>query len=399
MRLKGRKAVNRPYIRALLKHGPAINVILKEKARFEEETGIRLEVEVYDEPTLRRRFQDEMESRSGYYDVITVQFWFVPEYGKRGWLQPLEQFLERGHVDLTAFPAAAVEALKYHGEQIAIPQTFIGGMLIYRRDLFEKHGLPAPETTEDVLALADRLQDLEGALPAWVTRAAPVFPSFGTYAGWAWGYGCRLVQEGRLVVGPALTRAMSDLAHLVAVHGPGNPTEITWERLADVYQQGVGMMFDTSAWGSILEADGSPVRGRNGYRVVRGPSGNPLQWLYVEGLGLNPFSPRQEEAWTFLAWRSSLDTALREWALGRWDVPNFKVLQSKEYQEAARRAGMTEYALALREAWDVADAGYWPATEYFERLGLAFTAAMASAIRGERDVESALESVARELRG
>jgi multiple sugar transport system substrate-binding protein len=92
------------------------------------------------------------------------------------------------------FSEKAIELVSTDGVATGVPATGWGQLLIYRRDLFEKAGLEAPETLEDVTAAA---KELDGEGLAGITLATAPGDGFTaeTFEHVALAMGCRIVDE------------------------------------------------------------------------------------------------------------------------------------------------------------------------------------------------------------
>jgi multiple sugar transport system substrate-binding protein len=78
------------------------------------------------------------------FDVMMLDVIWVPEFARAGWLLDLTPSLLPGELD-PHFPAAAASA-RWNGRVWALPWNFNVGLLYYRSDLLERHGLAPPRT-------------------------------------------------------------------------------------------------------------------------------------------------------------------------------------------------------------------------------------------------------------
>ena len=58
---------------------------------FEAATGIEVELEVVNYAEMHTKLVPQLVSPTGSYDVIVVDFYWVGEFAKAGWLQPLDE--------------------------------------------------------------------------------------------------------------------------------------------------------------------------------------------------------------------------------------------------------------------------------------------------------------------
>jgi ABC-type glycerol-3-phosphate transport system substrate-binding protein len=394
-------------LKLLLKEGYEIEAIQKYKGDFEQATGTTVETEVYDEPTARQKFILDSNSKTGTYDITSVSFWNLPEYHRASYLEPLDAWIAKARdpwLDPKAIPKTAMNVMSVDGQLYALPHTIIGGMLFYRKDLFEKHGIKPPQTTADVLSAAKKLKEAEPSISPFTGRGAPTFASLGTWLGWTWGYGAKLYDDNMCphATDPKFVQGMSDLLTLMQDYGPEDAASLTFTQAGEKFSSGnAAMMFDTTGFGGIFEdPELSKVAGKVGFSLPKGPAGNPLQWTYLEGLGISAYSQNKDLAWLFLQWRMSNETTRKEaLELGRYDVPNLNVLHSDEYAELTKKKGVSDYTEKLPQAWENITLEHWPFVPEFAKIGDTFMQQVSSAISSGQTAEQAMQAVQPKLDG
>lgn len=392
-------------LRLLLKEGYEIQAIQEYETDFEEETGINVEIEVYDEPTARQKLVLDATSGSGTYDITSGSFWNMPEFVKAGFLEPLDDYVANQSDDwlvMENIPTGALESMTIDGELYALPHTIIGGMFFYRTDVFDELGLNPPETTEDILSAAQVVAEERPDLIPFSGRGAPTFASLGTLLGWAYGYDALLFDsEGNPSAdSPEMVRAMTDFVSLMKDYGAEDAATLTFTQAGEKFSSGqAAMMFDTSGFGTIFESPAqSQVAGSVGYTLPVGPSGANLQWLYNEGLGITANSGNKDAAWLFLQWRMSQEVTTKELLeLDRTDVPNLAVLGGQEYADYMSANDLDDFAVSLQDSWEMTTAEHWPFYPEFASIGDTFAKEISNAIAGSKTVEEALDAAQEEL--
>ncbi len=395
-----RKAYEGTTLNILLKTGYETAAITEFQSDFEDATGISLNVEIYDEPTLRNKFILDCNSKLGNYDVVATQFWYMPEYIKTGWLEPLDSFHETQSDpewnSISNTPESALGMFKdADGKLYSICVSCTGGVLIYRKDLFEKHGIAAPKTTEDVMAAAKVLKEKEPDIYPFVARGDSSSGSFGTSAGWAWAYGASvLTPDGKVTCNtPEMKSAMTDFVQLMSEFAPSDSAAMGWDTMSELFRQGkAAMNFDMNGFVSTYTSkDVSTVADQIDCTVITGPSGSAAQWMYGEGLGISSFSKNKEAAWLFLQWRNSLDVIQKELDSDiRFDFPDTRIYETESYKAKTQDIGF--FTEKLPEIMNSIDSVYWPATESFEKVAEAYQQQISLAIAGDVTVDQALEN-------
>ena len=382
----------------LLKTGYETEAITRFGYQFEEETGIILNVEITDEPTMRNQFILDVNAGRGHYDIIATQFWHMPEYINMGWMEPLDYWVEN-HTDegwdsMAYMPAGGLGMFSgVDGTLYSTCVSLTGGVLIYRTDLFEAHGIPSPQTTDDIFAAAAILSEAEPDIIPFVGRGESTSASFGTSAGWAWGYGARVMDEqGNVTIDtPEMYEAMTDFVRLMQDYGPSNAAAVGWDTMSELFRQGdAAMNFEMHGFVSPYSSpEISTVVGNINVAVVTGPAGNPLQWMYGEGLGISAYSQNKGAAWMFLQWRNSLEVIEQEVLEDiRFDFPDNRIYDTDIYKERTEEIGF--FTQMLPEILGAIEAEYWPPTARFEQVGEAFQQQISLAIAGSISVEEAL---------
>jgi len=394
-------------LRVLLKVGYETAAIEQFVNLFEEETGINVEYEVYDEPTMRQKFLLDATTGAGAYDVVAVQYWYFPEYARAGWLEPLTD-LDQGFNPYKfrweAVPDGARDLYTANDEIYAVPVSLTGaGVLVYRKDILEKWDLTPPKTVRDVVALAMFLKQHEPDLYPFCGRGSASFASFGTSAGWAWAYGARVLSDGTVTVDTAeMQAAMEDLVSLMRDYGPPGQATIGWEVMSELYRAGkVVMTYDMAGFPSVFaNPKVSQVAGKIGVSLLTGPADHYAQWLYSEGLGISRFSKNKEAARLFIQWRCSLGTYMRELESGiRIDFPNMDIYQTDKYRDAIERLGLEFWAELLPKSLELTDGRYWPFVPEFVEIAEAFQEEISSAIAGQQTVAEALQKARGKIEG
>ncbi len=169
---------------------------------------------------------------------------------------------------------------------VAIPWFTDVGMLFYRRDLLEKHGLPVPRSWPELAATAQKIVTAERALGA--SRLVGFVFQGQAYEGltcnaleWIHGAGggTLLDAEGKVSFNnPAAIRALREASSWLGTIAPRGVLSYTEEEARGAFQSGnaVFMRNWPYAW-SLADASGSPVRGRVGVAPLpaSGARGNP----------------------------------------------------------------------------------------------------------------------------
>jgi ABC-type glycerol-3-phosphate transport system substrate-binding protein len=114
------------------------------------------------------------------YAIVHASNSQMNEWGFNGWLMPLDDLIDEygDEYDLEDIPDQMWEAATIDGQVMGIPITSNTFQLIYREDLFEKHGIDVPETYDEVISASQELRENENSINVPFT--------LNLHAGWAW---------------------------------------------------------------------------------------------------------------------------------------------------------------------------------------------------------------------
>ncbi len=115
-------------------------------ADFEEESGDDVElVEASDRSDLIARLSTSIAAGTPP-DVFLMNYRYYAQFAARGAIEPVtERFEESDAFEPKDFYPVALNAFRWQGEQLCIPQNISSLVVYYNRDLFQKYGVPEPE--------------------------------------------------------------------------------------------------------------------------------------------------------------------------------------------------------------------------------------------------------------
>ena len=88
---------------------------------------------------MRQRITTDVSTGGGQFDMIFIGLYETPDFAKRGWLKPMENF--PAEYDIEDVFKSLRDGLSYDGKLYALPFNGESSMLMYRKDLFEAKGL------------------------------------------------------------------------------------------------------------------------------------------------------------------------------------------------------------------------------------------------------------------
>lgn len=90
----------------------------------------------------RAQMTTDLRSGRSRFDVLNIDVNWTTEFAAAGWIRPLS----RDRFPLKSFLPPVVGTATYAGRLYAVPYVTNAGLLLYRKDVLAKEGLPPPRT-------------------------------------------------------------------------------------------------------------------------------------------------------------------------------------------------------------------------------------------------------------
>ncbi|SDL23087.1 ABC transporter substrate-binding protein [Tessaracoccus oleiagri] len=377
---------------------------------FEEESGIDLNITILPENELRDRVAQDVSTGAGQYDVVTIGAYEGSVWTANDWLHNLQDMAEQDEdFDVDDLMPAMKGVLSKDDDLYAIPFYGESAFTMYRKDIFDEHGLTMPDepTWEDIEQLAAQIKEAEPemtpvcmrGLPGWGENMAVVGSMLNAFGG-----GFFNADWENMINSPETTEAVQFYVDLVKNYGEEGATNAGFTECLNIFSQGeAAMWFDaTSAANSVESPTSSTVVGKVGYADA------PRQearsgWVWAWAWGVPKTTKNLDAAWEFISWASGKEYEQKVGEeLGWTRVPDGKRLSTfeiPEYQEATE--AYRDKMLAAIEQSDPNDCGTYPrpapgcqylAIPEFADLGTRMGQEVSAALAGQKSVEDALQA-------
>jgi multiple sugar transport system substrate-binding protein len=249
------------------------------------------------------------------YDLIFADVVWVPKFAAAGWLEdltdrwPAERWNE--------FVPGALEGSKYKGRIYRVPQTIDVGVLYYRRDLLAAAGESPPETFDELVRIAQKLQrpdELWGFVwqgkqyEGLICNFVEVLTGFGGY--WINADSGDIGLDRPEAI--AALEWMRNTIHELGISPPGT-TAYTEEEGRLIFLSGRAVFLRNWPFVyTMAQQPGSAVRGNVGLKLMPATvNGRPAATLGGWGMCVAKNSPHKEEAWKFCEYISALPQVRR----------------------------------------------------------------------------------------
>lgn len=305
---------------------------LKEAARdYERQTGIRINIAEFPYANLFEKELVDLNARTGAYDLIMLDDPWFPLFASKQFLTGLDPFFERKGLsgpdeDFVETSIALCKDPYQTGPLYALPYVGNSQLFFYRKDLFEKHNLAAPESWDDVKNASRIISEREtrgapggGRMYGYVMRAAQENAVVADFMPIFWAFGAEMFDaDGKPVVNSAEgVAALKFMLELGKFAPPGYVSFNADEVSAHLLQGTAAMSINWPAWISAfndpskskvigLMEFGSMPGGRNPGRAEIG------NWL----IAIPRDARNAEAAFDFLIWATSAEQMKRSAARG-----------------------------------------------------------------------------------
>ncbi|MGY5776443.1 ABC transporter substrate-binding protein [Rhizobium sp. LEGMi135b] len=388
-------------------------IMQKLSPEWEKETGNKLNWVVLEENVLRQKLTTDIATKGGQYDIMTIGGYEAPIWGKKGWLQPLDDLGD--DYDYGDLLAPIKSGLTVDGKLYAVPFYTESSFTLYRKDLFEAAGLKMPDqpTYDQIKEFADKLTDkskeqygicLRGK-PGWGENMAFLGTMINTYGG-RW---FDMDWKPQINSEP-WKKAITDYVDLMKKDGPPGATANGFNENQALFSTGhCAMWIDaTSAAGRVYDPKQSQVADKIAFtRAPVNMTPNGSSWSWSWNLAIPTSSTKEEAAKSFIKWATSKQYVKMVGEKEGWvAVPpgtRKSTYDLPEYQKAAPFADTVEKAiLSADPAHPTKDPVPYTGVQFvaipeFQGIGTIVGQQIASALAGQQTVDAALDNAQKQV--
>jgi polyol transport system substrate-binding protein len=399
--------VNNPFMEDIAKLTPSL---------FTKETGIKVKYTIPPEGKLREIITRDISAGGGQFDVIMIGPYEAPQFGTNGWLRDLTSDAEDDKsYDVGDLIPAVKNALSADGKLYASPFYGESSFVMYRKDVLKSKGvtMPARPTWDQIAAIARKIDSPQMAgiclrgKPGWGDLGASFTTVLNTFGGTWWS----ATPDGKVdqaqVDQPEFKKALDFYVNLIKDAGEDDAAGASFNECLTQYQQGkVAMWYDATVAAGSLEANDSPVKGKNGYALAPVEKTKASGWLWTWALAIPQNSSDPDTAWKYISWATGPEyiKAAGTKTSGGWAaIPpgtRLSTYQIPQYQQAAK--AFAQQTLDAMKAAPIDNPGTTPrpglpGVQYvgipqFQDVGNRCTQEFSSAISGQTSVDAALKA-------
>lgn len=388
-------------------------IMQKLSPEWEKATGNKLNWAVLEENVLRQKLTTDIATKGGQYDIMTIGGYEAPIWGKKGWLQPLDDLGD--DYDYGDLLAPIKSGLTVDGKLYAVPFYTESSFTLYRKDLFDAAGLKMPDqpTYDQIKEFAAKLTDkskeqygicLRGK-PGWGENMAFLGTMINTYGGRWFDMDWK-----PQVNSEPWKKAITDYVDLMKKYGPPGATANGFNENQALFSTGhCAMWIDaTSAAGRVYDPKQSKVADKIAFtRAPVNVTPNGSSWSWSWNLAIPTSSTKEEAAKSFIKWATSKAYVKMVGEKEGWvAVPpgtRKSTYELPEYQKAAPFAATVEKAiLSADPAHPTKDPVPYTGVQFvaipeFQGIGTIVGQQIASALAGQQTVDAALNGAQKQV--
>ena len=322
-------------IKLLFVGDPFAQVMQKHIAEFEKMAGGKIELEVVGYPETRNKTLLNSQNSESAYDIVSVDGVWMGEYAADGILLDVTDMVPSSKVDVADFVSTIWKMGQVDGRQIAIPVQPHPELLEYRKDLFDRDGIPEPKTWDDVLAAAKHFHGKDG-MSGICWNGARGSALGQTFFHFIWAAGVKPLDAGGR---PQLDdpKAMDAAKYMVELmkYSPPGILNMAWDERSRAYAKGeCALIYEWAGRGYIWELDEtSPARGKTAYigapaKTGVEPATSVGSWFL--SIPANIPEDRKPLAWDFIQWMVSPEVLKFSAKNGNGTMPSYTVMRDPE---------------------------------------------------------------------
>ncbi len=290
--------------------GPIL-AVQKHLSEFEAETGIKVNLELYE-------FQEAIDkininAGAGGSDIDVISYRPIQEtaaWYNNGYFKPLNDYIAASvDYDYEDFFPSARAVTTVNDDIIGIPYLVEGEMLWYNTELFERYGATVPTNFDELLETCKKLYDPANNVYA-ISLRGEGNGAVTQFSGFLYGFGGDFFDENLTATmnTPEALAALEYYAELVK-YGPDGMAAGSTNDSINWFSNGItAMRIDAYAQTfNHTDPDTSVIYDKIGFaRFPMGTIGaytpyNIVAWAW----GISSTSKNQDAAWEFVKWASS----------------------------------------------------------------------------------------------
>ena len=387
-------------LNAIMENVPDTLFIQELLPDFKEKTGIDVQFEIMGYGEMHPKMVPSLTSSTGSIDFMPVDFYWVGEFARAGWMQPLDEYIKKDNFDTSVYFDSMMKLVgEVEGTTYMLPFYNYAMGLTYRKDLVadanhqkafkDKYGIDLKEPTSwDEYMKQVSYFTKNGTEYGVVNQGSKADPIAMEWSNYLYANGGRFHDEnwhGELT-SDAAKQALKDYIHNLQDHGPIGAASFSFDEAFNVAAQGQAYSYITYNWfmPSYEDSSQSSVVGKMALAPVPGNGSLNGAW----GWAIPTSSPNADAAWEFIKWVESPEIVAKRALMG--GAPT----RSDAFNNAEVLAKYPHYG-ALNNI--LATAKNFPVFTYTPQFVEVMGRELSKAVIGEKSIDDALATMNDEL--
>lgn len=358
-------------------------LLMKSEKDFEALTGIKVSSEAVPEQQQRQKVAIEFASGKPTFDVVALSLHVNKRQAAKGkWLADLRPFLADKSLTSPDYDNDDVGVAGRNfgtdtdGTVIALPKFVDYFILYYNKELFEKKGVAYPQTYQEMVAAAAKLNDPANGVAGMVSRGVKN-ANVVVWTTLMLGNNQETVKDGKLLTTSEGAIAAAELyKELNSKYAPPGVVGFNWNECQTTFAQGrAAMWIDGIGFAPPLEdPTKSRIVGKVGYGVMpKGPRAHHTA-IFGDGMGVTNASTKKEAAYLYCQWVTNKENQLKMLLAGAGSPARNSPLKNSEAISKSKFG--KQYFDCLLESAKIGRPGLpviEPVTEFRDVFGIALT--------------------------
>lgn len=324
----------------IVANGPWTEALKVLAPQYEDETGIKINIEEYGNDQLNPTLKVKFNAQSSDFDVFGYQVQDVMrQFASNGWLTDIQPYIDASpEWNWEDFQSAARDAVQLDGATYGVPVMTERHIMYYRKDLLDAAGIAVPKTLDELKSAAAKLNDPANGFYGIAMRGARA-PLVTQLSSFLYSYGADFQdKDGNASIDtPEAIKAIQLYGDLLKDYGPPGETNMNWPEAAAIFTSGkAAFMLDADSLAyNFLDKDSSSVVDTVAFAPIpSGPAGYHPYNIVPQTIGINAYSEKKQAAWDFIKWVTNEDNT--KWALANETVA---VARQSAWDDEASVAG------------------------------------------------------------
>jgi len=293
---------------------------------FEEQTGIKVNLDIMDEVRMLEKLELDKSSKTELYDIVSIESTWIALFMKDQIIYPIDDLIMdpslpvRGG-DLADFPTALInEQCLRDGKLWMIPFGLGASMLAIRSDWFKEAGIADPKTWPELISAAQKLmkKDKDGKVTRYGISLRGLRGIHSAYIFYCIGQplGLEFLDSAmKPMLNNEQGRAALKMYVELSKYAPAGMTTFTHEEAATTFNKGLAAMFLDNS--TLLGWVDRELHGKVRYIPIPKASGYPaISSLSGWGLGVHADSKNKNAATMFVEFMTAKRNAGKIFAAG-----------------------------------------------------------------------------------